>query len=350
MLRLQQRDAAAAAAWQALQALTLAAALLVAAWLVLARDMHVALAAFFVLMAMAGMEPFAALRRGTLEWAACLLAARRLQAPLARSMTPATNTANTNTAPTSATLPAPEAGLAAQLQHVWLDSGRSGLARLQDCSLTLAEGEVLALVGASGSGKSSLLALLAGELATTRGTVRALPSLGLPQQTALFSDTVRANLNLQQRALDDAALWAALELVGLKGAIAARPAGLDERLGEGGLGLSKGQGRRLALARLLLAQIPQTPLPGTGAGGAGAAGALWLLDEPTDGLDAATAQALLQRLAPTLRGRSVVLATHMRREAALADRLLLLEQGRITAQAVHGTAEFEALLARLRDG
>ncbi|WP_172424378.1 ATP-binding cassette domain-containing protein, partial [Vandammella animalimorsus] len=249
-------------------------------------------------------------------------------------------------------LPAPEAGLAAQLQHVWLDSGRSGLARLQDCSLTLADGEVLALVGASGSGKSSLLALLAGELAATRGTVRALPSLGLPQQTALFSDTVRANLNLQQRALDDAALWAALELVGLKDAIAARPAGLDERLGEGGLGLSKGQGRRLALARLLLAQIPQTPLPGTGTGtgGAGAAGALWLLDEPTDGLDAATAQALLQRLAPTLRGRSVVLATHMRREAALADRLLLLEHGRITAQAVHGTAEFEALLARLRDG
>ena len=46
----------------------------------------------------------------------------------------------------------------------------------------------------------------------------------------------------------------------------------------------------------------------------------------------------------------MVLATHMRREAALADRLLLLEHGRITAQAVHGTAEFEALLARLRDG
>ncbi|PAT38748.1 ABC transporter ATP-binding protein [Vandammella animalimorsus] len=362
-LRLQQRDAAAAAAWQALQALTLAAALAVAAWLVLARDMHVALAAFFVLMAMAGMEPFAALRRGTLEWAACLLAARRLQAPLARSLTPATNTntAAANTAANaanadaphapSAALPAPEAGLAAQLQQVWLDSGRSGLARLQDCSLTLAEGEVLALVGASGSGKSSLLALLAGELAATRGTVRALPSLGLPQQTALFSDTVRANLNLQQRPLDDAALWAALELVGLKEAIAARPAGLDERLGEGGLGLSKGQGRRLALARLLLARIPQPGADATDAADAAdAAGALWLLDEPTDGLDAATAQALLQRLAPALRGRSVVLATHMRREAALAGRLLLLEHGRITAQAVRGSAEFQALLARLRDG
>ncbi|RMX09465.1 ATP-binding cassette domain-containing protein [Vandammella animalimorsus] len=344
-LRLQQRDAAAAAAWQALQALTLAAALGVAAWLVLARQMHVALAAFFVLMAMAGMEPFAALRRGTLEWAACLLAARRLQAPLARSLTPAAANANAAQAPSAAALPAPAPGLAAQLQQVWLDSDRGGPARLQDCSLTLAEGEVLALVGASGSGKSSLLALLAGELAATRGTVRALPSLGLPQQTALFSDTVRANLNLQQRPLDDAALWAALELVGLKEAIAARPAGLDERLGEGGLGLSKGQGRRLALARLLLARIPQP-----GADAADAAGALWLLDEPTDGLDAATAQALLQRLAPALRGRSVVLATHMRREAALADRLLLLEHGRITAQAVHGTVEFEALLARLRDG
>ena len=157
--------------------------------------------------------------------------------------------------------------------------------------------------------------------------------MALPQQPALFHDSVRANVNLQQRELDDAQIWQALDAAGLHEVMAARPDGLDEMLGEGGLGLSRGQARRLALARLFLADSD-----------------FWLLDEPTDGLDSATAADVLQRLEQALRGRTAVIATHMRREAALADRLVTLDQGRVTGNWPRGSAGYAAALARLRDG
>ena len=97
--------------------------------------------------------------------------------------------------------------------------------------------------------------------------------------------------------------------------------GLDTRLGEGGLGLSGGQARRLALARLLLSPAR-----------------CWLLDEVTEGLDARTAADLLVRLDSAARGRTLVLATHKLREAQLADRLLWVEQGRVVSGAARHTA------------
>lgn len=318
---LQRRDAMAAAAWQTLHSLSMAAAVLLAAWLVLNGQMGVANAAFFILMAMAGMEPFAAMRRGAMEWAHTFLAARRLQAPL--SSTEASN---------PIVLPEPAPGLAAQLRDVSVSSRRKEL-RIANCSFDIARSEIVAIVGASGSGKSSLLALLAGELAASTGQVRACACMALPQQSALFNDTVRANVNLQQLPLADTDIWSALEAAGLRDVIAARPQGLDERLGEGGLGLSKGQARRLSLARLFLADQQ-----------------FWLLDEPTDGLDADTAGDVLERLAYTLTGKTAVIATHMQREAALAQRLLVIEAGRITQQVVRGTPEFDKVLAKLRDG
>ncbi|MBR6975688.1 MAG: ABC transporter ATP-binding protein, partial [Ottowia sp.] len=128
------------------------------------------------------------------------------------------------------------------------------------------------------------------------------------------------------------ALWAALRAVALDEVIAER-GGLDALLGEGGTGFSRGQQRRLALARLLLSDDCD----------------FWLLDEPSDGLDAASAAGVLTHLAGALRARTGILATHLRREAALADRLVMLEHGCITAQAARGTPAFAALLARLRD-
>ena len=317
--RLQRRDAWAAALWQMLHSLTLAAAAVAAGWLVLQHGMSVPNAAFLLLMAMAGMEPFAAMRRGALEWSASLLAARRLAQPL-RARPEA-----------DAPLPVPADGLAAELRQVTVAGAQQP--RVANVDLAVAQGEVVALIGPSGSGKSTLLALIAGELAADAGSVQAQPNVALPQQPALFHDSVRANLNLQQRDLDDAVLWQALEAAGLQAVIAARPDGLDALLGEGGLGLSRGQARRLALARLFLAESD-----------------FWLLDEPTDGLDSVTAAEVLDGLAAALQNRTGVIATHVRREAALPDRLLVLDKGRVTGNWPRGSSGYAQALARLRDG
>jgi ATP-binding cassette subfamily C protein CydC len=202
---------------------------------------------------------------------------------------------------------------------------------LRDLSLSLPVGGRLAIVGSSGVGKSTLLALLAGEITATSGTVASQPHATLTQRSELFRDTVRSNLKLAAPHADDNRLLDALAAAGLLDDIAALPHGLSTQLGEGGSGLSGGQLRRLALARLLLRDTP-----------------LWLLDEPTEGLDAATAGAVLARLAAVADGRSLVIATHIRREAALADRIVALDDGRITAVAARGTPEFEMLLDRLR--
>ena len=105
----------------------------------------------------------------------------------------------------------------------------------------------------------------------------------------------------------------------------------DTMLGEGGLGLSGGQARRLALARLFLHEST-----------------LWLLDEATEALNAQTAIDVLQRLRARSAGRSLLIATHLRREAALADRLVSLRDGRIVGDARRGTDAFETALAGLR--
>ena len=161
--------------------------------------------------------------------------------------------------------------------------------------------------------------------------MQAVPSVWLTQRVALFQDSVRDNLRLAAPHADDRALWAALEDAGLAADVRAMPQGLDSSLGEGGLGLSGGQARRLGLARLLLAQQPA-----------------WLLDEPTEGLDAATARDVLQRLQARAEQHTVVLCTHLQREAALADRLIWLDGGVVQAEARRGEPAFAALIARLR--
>ena len=147
----------------------------------------------------------------------------------------------------------------------------------------------------------------------------------------MFQDSLRDNLRLADPAASDARLMAALQSAGLAGDVQALTAGLDTRLGEGGLGLSGGQSRRLALARLLLRDVP-----------------LWLLDEPTEALDAATAQAVLDCVAALAQGRTLLIATHLRREAELADRVLCLQAGVIVADWRRGSVEFDAALQALR--
>jgi len=314
---LNRIDSAVATGFSLGATLLLTATLLTVALLAKQGTIGAPAAAFALLIAFAATEPFAAMRRGALEFGRTLLAARRIAPPL--------NPAAVRLEPTEQ-----QAGHAFQLAGVVAGHDEAHPV-LKDVSLSLSVGERLAIVGQSGVGKSTLLALLAGEIIAAGGSVASLRAAALTQRTELFQDTVRDNLKLADPHADDNRLRGALAAAGLLEDIEALPHGLSTRLGEGGGGLSGGQLRRLALARLLLRDAP-----------------LWLLDEPTEGLDATTARTVLERLASVADGRSLVIATHIRREAALADRIVLLEGGRITASAQRDTPEFEMLLDRLR--
>ena len=319
--QLNRLEITAGAAHSVVGTLTLVAVLLGVGTLVGEGVIGAPAAALALLVALTVTEPFAALRRGALESGRTWLAVRRLAPRM-------------NAAPEPVVMPRKDnhdSAAAIALHGVTYAHPGSNLPVFNALSLHIAAGERVALVGASGAGKSTLLALVAGELQPQIGTVQAQPCSWLTQRTELFQDTLADNLRLAQPEATDARLAQVLQDAGLHADVQALTAGLQTPLGEGGLGLSGGQSRRLALARLLLRDVP-----------------VWLLDEPTEALDAATAQDVLQRLAQHADGRSLLIATHLRREAALADRLVCLQAGHIVADVRRGSAEFDAVLHTLR--
>jgi ATP-binding cassette subfamily C protein CydC len=189
-------------------------------------------------------------------------------------------------------------------------------------SFTVSPGETLAITGPSGRGKSTLLALLAGLEPPSAGSVRLgdvplsdWPEHALrdtltlvPQRSALLSGTILENLRLARADVTEEEARAVLRATALDGVIAAR-GGLDSRLDEGGRGLSGGETRRLVLARALLRR------PG-----------VLLLDEPTEGLDDATARRVLSGVRSFLPDAAIVTASHRTAETAAADRVLDLKR------------------------
>ncbi|MGK5077048.1 amino acid ABC transporter ATP-binding/permease protein [Janthinobacterium sp. HLX7-2] len=313
---LQRLETTAGAAYGVAGSVTLAGVLLAVAALVQQQAMNVPLAVLALLIALTAVEPFAGLRRGALEAGRMLLALRRLAPRLdGKELAPP----SVDTAP----------GL--RLEHVSAAHAGSHIAVLHDISLHIGQGERVALIGPSGAGKSTLLAIAARELAPLAGSVHAPRACLFTQRTELFQDSLRDNLRLADPTADDARLWEALHAAGLDDEVRALTGGLDTLLGEGGLGLSGGQARRLALARLFLHEST-----------------VWLLDEATEALNAQAAMDVLQRLRARCEGRSLLIATHLRREAALADRLLSIRDGRIVGDLRRGTRAFEAALAGLR--
>ena len=274
-------------------------------------------AALGILIAFSAVEPFGALRRGAMELGRTLLSARRIAPRLSAD----------EGAHCQAT---PQLGFAFRLNRVSAGYGAETPV-LHNVDLDLKVGSKLALVGESGAGKSTLLSLLAAEMRANQGSVACLDATLLTQRTELFQDSLRGNLQLANTDANDAALHDALAAAGLLRDVAALTRGLDTQLGEGGMGLSGGQSRRLALARLFLRDTP-----------------LWLLDEPTEGLDGATARDVMKRLAEKAEGRSLVIATHIHREAAIADIIAVMENGHIMEVSRRGEAAFEKALKRLR--
>lgn len=309
-------ETAAGAAYGVAGSATLAGVLLAVAALVQQQTMSLPLAALALLIALTAVEPFAGLRRGALEAGRMLLAMRRLAPRLDGN---------------EVALPPFDLAPGLRLERVSAAHAGSQVAILHDVSLHVADGERVALIGPSGAGKSTLLAIAARELAPLSGTMAAPRACLFTQKTELFQDSLRDNLRLADPSASDAQLWAALQSAGLDEEVRAFAGGLDTQLGEGGLGLSGGQARRLALARLFLHEST-----------------LWLLDEATEALNAQVAIDVLQRLRARSDGRSLLIATHLRREAALADRLVSLRDGRIVGDARRGTPAFEAALAGLR--
>ncbi|OEI84503.1 thiol reductant ABC exporter subunit CydC [Brucella sp. BO3] len=271
-----------------------------------------------ILIILGAMEPFAALRRGAMELGRTVLAARRVGPQLEE---PAQ----------AACLPLPVPGQAVVLENVSVRHEGAAATALKGFNLDIAEGERVAIVGTSGAGKSTLFNLLAGEIAAESGSVAVLPARLLTQRTELFQDSLRNNLLLAKPDATDAELVDALQAAGLGEFMQNAPVGLDTALGEGGMGLSGGQARRLALARLFLTDAP-----------------LWELDEPTEGLDHATAEDVLARLSEKAAGRTLLIATHIGRETKICNRIIVLNQGALILSVRKGEPLFDDILKTMR--
>lgn len=204
-----------------------------------------------------------------------------------------------------------------ELQNVCLEYPGRGQV-LGPLSLNMASGECLVITGRTGSGKSSLLHLLAGFIPPTRGEISVdglppghRPLVWMQQQPFIFQGSWADNLRLAAPGANAAQMLEALQQVGLMPVLAEQPYGLDTLLLEGGKNLSGGQAQRLVLARALL-----TPSP------------LLLLDEPTASLDDQAADALLALLQNLKKqGCTLVIASHDPRFLILADHHLELTPG-----------------------
>ncbi|MEU8006566.1 thiol reductant ABC exporter subunit CydC [Catellatospora sp. NPDC049111] len=204
---------------------------------------------------------------------------------------------------------------------------------LHDIDLDLPPGRRVAIVGPSGAGKSTLLALLTGTMSPDTGSAVTEPAgtpiaahdrerwpaavTGLLADAHLFHASVRDNLLLARPEATDEELLAACRTAGLADWVAEH--GLDVRVGEDGAELSGGQRQRLALARAVLAD-PQ----------------VLLLDEPTEGLDSAQADAVLAAVLAHRGSRSVVLVTHRLTGLDAFDEVLVLDGGRVKERGTQG--------------
>ncbi|WP_166268871.1 thiol reductant ABC exporter subunit CydD [Marinobacter caseinilyticus] len=214
--------------------------------------------------------------------------------------------------------PAPEGSLRLSAVDVVFPDGRQGLQRID---LDIDKGQSVALTGASGGGKSTLLHLLAGFIPPTHGKVTVFgetpgsrPFGWLGQTAFMVEGSWADNLRLAVPAANDGDIETALRRVGLGPVLDARPAGIHSRVTEEGSGLSGGQARRLSLARVFLMDTD-----------------LVLLDEPTAGLDRATELVLINALKDLHhQGKTLVFATHHDTLLGLADRVLVVADGQVT--------------------
>ncbi len=313
--RLGALTAGAGMAVQSLAALALAGTLWAGLTAVTAGDIDGPVMAGLLLAVIGSFEVTGMIVRSVGKAAAALAAAERLDA-LTQLPSPVAEPA------TALAIP-PHASIVFENVHFAYDGYPPVLDGLD---LTVVPGERIAIAGASGTGKSTLLKLLLrltdprqgrillGDVPLTdlrAADIHAHMAL-LSQDSPVFIDTIRDNLIIARPTANEDELWTALAKARLDDFVRSLPKGLDTVLGEAGRTLSAGQARRLCLARALLSDAP-----------------ILLLDEPTNALDRETELAFFETLAEATTDRTVITITHAALPEGSVDRVLTLKAGRL---------------------
>ena len=210
----------------------------------------------------------------------------------------------------------------------------SGIVALDGVTFQVAAGESVALLGTTGSGKSTVATLLCRMYDTTQGQITlddidireySLPSLRgqigfVPQDVFLFSDAIRNNIRfgLDEKQVSEEQIIQAAKDADLWENIRTFPEGLDTRVGERGITLSGGQKQRVSIARAIVRE-PR----------------ILILDDALSAVDTKTENAILNSLSRIMKGRTTVIISHRVSSAKLADKILVLDDGKIVEQGTH---------------
>ncbi|MEE4316041.1 MAG: ABC transporter transmembrane domain-containing protein [Erythrobacter sp.] len=229
-------------------------------------------------------------------------------------------------------LPEPPRGSLSFRNVTFRYPARPEVAALRDFTLEIEPGETIAIVGPSGAGKSTIFQLVERFYDPQGGTIR-LDGIPLtkadpadirarlalvPQEGVLFSANARDNLRYGKWDASDEDIWEAARAANAETFLRALPQGLDTYLGEGGTQLSGGQQQRVAIARALLRDAP-----------------ILLLDEATSALDAESEQLVQQALEGLMANRTTLVIAHRLATVRAADRIVVLDEGRIVEQGTH---------------
>ncbi|WP_326525862.1 ABC transporter transmembrane domain-containing protein [Sphingomonas sp.] len=247
--------------------------------------------------------------------------------------------------PVPLTLPEPARGDIAFDAVEFRYPTRPDVSALHDFSLAVTPGETVAIVGPSGAGKTTVFQLVQRFYDPQGGAVR-IDGIDLrdadpedvrrriavvPQEMVIFAASARDNLRYGRWDADDDALWAAAEAANAANFLRDLPEGLDTYLGEGGARLSGGQRQRIAIARALLRDAP-----------------ILLLDEATSALDAESERLVQDALERLMANRTTLVIAHRLATVRAADRIVVMDGGRIVEQGTHAALAAQGgLYARL---